>query len=144
MTGLITRQAFRKDLASMQEKLVLPEAVRGTQAAKDAGLGGESVQLLPSFLHLLRAAAALLNLFVLSGLNGLSAELVGAFCVALRMLRRAQAKGQKLYLDISHLRQRPASTAPGQVVIKPSFLKDLTTIFDRLVYTIAALVMPYG
>ncbi|CAE7030829.1 unnamed protein product [Symbiodinium sp. CCMP2592] len=47
-------EAFRKDLASMQEKLLLPEAVRGTQAAKDAGLGGESVQLLPSFLHLLR------------------------------------------------------------------------------------------
>ena len=43
----------------MQEQLLLPAEVRGTQSAKDAGLGAESVQLLPSFLHLLRAPSEL-------------------------------------------------------------------------------------
>lgn len=36
---------------------MLPESLHGSQVAKDAGLTGEAVQLLPSFLHFLRCSA---------------------------------------------------------------------------------------
>lgn len=47
-------EVFRHELEQMQEKLLLPEDVRGSNQAADAGLTSEAVQLLPSFLHFLR------------------------------------------------------------------------------------------
>lgn len=47
-------EVFHQDLALLQSRLMLPESLHGSQAAKDAGLTGEAVQLLPSFLHFLR------------------------------------------------------------------------------------------
>ena len=50
-------EVFHQDLALLQSRLMLPESLHGSQAAKDAGLTGEAVQLLPSFLHFLRCSA---------------------------------------------------------------------------------------
>ena len=46
-------EVFGPDLLQLQQRLLLPEGVVGTTAASDAGLEN-AVQLLPSFLHLLR------------------------------------------------------------------------------------------
>eukprot|EP00438_Fugacium_kawagutii_P010738 Skav218254 [mRNA] locus=scaffold2035:83097:97463:- [translate_table: standard] len=53
-----TLAVFQPDLALLQERLMLPESVQGSQIANDAGLTGAAVQLLPSFLHFLRCLAA--------------------------------------------------------------------------------------
>eukprot|EP00435_Cladocopium_sp_Y103_P066626 s218_g28.t3 len=50
-------EVFHQDLVLLQNRLMLPESVHGSQVAKDAGLTGEAVQLLPSFLHFLRCFA---------------------------------------------------------------------------------------
>lgn len=47
-------ERFRKQLEEMNKALLLPEHVRGTPKAVAAGLEGSTVQLLPSFLHMLR------------------------------------------------------------------------------------------
>lgn len=47
-------ESFRAKLEEMVRGLMLPEEVRGSEQALAAGLTGSSVQLLPSFLHMLR------------------------------------------------------------------------------------------
>uniref|UniRef100_A0A7S1SCD7 EF-hand domain-containing protein n=1 Tax=Alexandrium catenella TaxID=2925 RepID=A0A7S1SCD7_ALECA len=47
-------ERFCSQLEQMNKTLLLPEAVRGTPKAIAAGLKGNTVQVLPSFLHMLR------------------------------------------------------------------------------------------
>jgi len=47
-------ECFRPELEKMHTALLLPPEVRGTEKAIAAGLTGDTVQLLPSFLRLLR------------------------------------------------------------------------------------------
>eukprot|EP00931_Biecheleriopsis_adriatica_P118811 TRINITY_DN94129_c0_g1_i1.p1 TRINITY_DN94129_c0_g1~~TRINITY_DN94129_c0_g1_i1.p1 ORF type:complete len:733 (-),score=150.97 TRINITY_DN94129_c0_g1_i1:16-2214(-) len=47
-------ESLRPKLVEMKQALVLPEGVSGSEKAIAAGLTGGTVQLLPSFLHLLR------------------------------------------------------------------------------------------
>eukprot|EP00930_Biecheleria_cincta_P096133 TRINITY_DN88000_c0_g1_i1.p1 TRINITY_DN88000_c0_g1~~TRINITY_DN88000_c0_g1_i1.p1 ORF type:complete len:742 (+),score=130.60 TRINITY_DN88000_c0_g1_i1:40-2265(+) len=47
-------ESLRPKLLELEQQLLLPEDVRGTDKAIAAGLVGDYVQLLPAFLHLLR------------------------------------------------------------------------------------------
>lgn len=47
-------EQLREKLEQINQALALPEEVRGTEKAVAAGLTGPTVQLLPSFLHMLR------------------------------------------------------------------------------------------
>jgi len=47
-------EALRPRLEQMQAALKLPEALRGSETAEAAGLTGDTLRLLPSFMHMVR------------------------------------------------------------------------------------------